>query len=100
MNTQNNTFVSAAKVVVVSIKPIKATSTAAIIKAIAHPNIANLTPVRLQNWNIVTFPTQIHSLRSNRPLGAEAKRVGVHIHLNINKTSGLQAFWETGRVDY
>jgi len=43
MNTQNNTFVRAANVLVVSPNPIKATRTAAIMNAIAHPNIANLT---------------------------------------------------------
>jgi hypothetical protein len=43
MNTQNNTFVRPAKVLAVSPTPIKATRTAAIMNAIAHPNIANLT---------------------------------------------------------
>jgi hypothetical protein len=27
------------------------------MKAIAHPNIATLTSIRLQDGNIVTFPT-------------------------------------------
>jgi hypothetical protein len=43
MNTQNNTLVRAVNVLAVSPRPIKATRTAAIINAIAHPNIANLT---------------------------------------------------------
>jgi hypothetical protein len=101
MNTQNNTFVRAARVLAVSPRPIIATRTAAIMNAIAHPNIANLTPVRLHNGNIVTFQTQnFLAMGLKGPPRPKTERIGVDINLNIHKTSSLQAFREAARVHH